>query len=321
LLADGSYDTSFDGDGIVGVDFAKGDVGLAVALQPNGKIVVTGLTGSGELGVVRLNTNGSLDTSFDVDGKKTLDTGPGGDEGRGVAVQADGKIVIVGASAVGPTGNNDVLVVRLQGDPVAEPKLAYEPLAVVVGNTLVGHKPKTLAFTGQAVFTVTPALPAGLVLDTSTGVVSGIATATQPTAVYTVKLSDLAGSVTAPLEITVNAKDTKAPMLSATVVKGQRIVKNKRLFVTAGCNEPCTLTVNTAVTLKGRTKKVAAITATRQLKQSARTSFRIVFTPTNQRLLARLLTPGKTATATITITGTDTAGNSASKKRTTTVRR
>jgi len=44
LNADGSFDTSFDGDGTAGVDFGGLEQGWAVALQADGKLVVVGHT-------------------------------------------------------------------------------------------------------------------------------------------------------------------------------------------------------------------------------------------------------------------------------------
>jgi hypothetical protein len=60
--------------------------------------------------------------------------------------------------------------------------------------------------TGGAVtaYSVNPALPAGLALSTSTGVISGTPTAVTATASYTVTASNSAGSATASLSITVN---------------------------------------------------------------------------------------------------------------------
>ena len=45
--------------------------------------------------MVRYNTNGSLDTSFDTDGRVTTNIGTT-DQGNGVAIQTDGKIVVAG---------------------------------------------------------------------------------------------------------------------------------------------------------------------------------------------------------------------------------
>lgn len=70
----------------------------AVAIQADGKIVVAGVTNntpynSSILALARLNTDGSLDLSFGVNGKVTT---PGMDNATGVAIQSDGKIVAVG---------------------------------------------------------------------------------------------------------------------------------------------------------------------------------------------------------------------------------
>ena len=108
--ADGSLDTSFDNDGKVTTDIgtSTADSGSAVAIQSDGKIIVAGTSGSStDFAAVRYNTDGSLDTSFDNDGKVTTDIGTSTtDSGSAVAIQSDGKIVAVG------TSNNDFAVVR-----------------------------------------------------------------------------------------------------------------------------------------------------------------------------------------------------------------
>ncbi len=102
--SEGSLDTSFGVDGIVITEVGGSgnvpDIANSVALQPDGKIVVAGQT-SGDAAVVRYNTDGSLDTSFDSDGIRILSFGPDSDDAAGVAVTPDGKIVIVGNSYSG----------------------------------------------------------------------------------------------------------------------------------------------------------------------------------------------------------------------------
>ncbi len=51
-----------------------------------------------DFALVRYNTDGSLDTSFDSDGKVTTAIGSGDDYASSVAIQSDGKIVAAGYS-------------------------------------------------------------------------------------------------------------------------------------------------------------------------------------------------------------------------------
>jgi uncharacterized delta-60 repeat protein/uncharacterized repeat protein (TIGR01451 family) len=98
--APGDLDPTFDGDGQVTTDFVGGaDESRAVAIQADGKIVAVGeMTGFGaeDYGVVRYRTDGSLDPTFDGDGKLTTDFSGSPNAANAVAVQADGKIVVGG---------------------------------------------------------------------------------------------------------------------------------------------------------------------------------------------------------------------------------
>lgn len=118
-LPDGSLDTSFDSDGKVKTPVGAGnDYGYALLQQDDGKLVVTGVTNNGpgnfEIAVLRYLDNGSLDTSFDSDGKRVIALGSGNDEGRSLIQQRDGKLVIAGYSHNG--SNYDIAVVRLLAD-------------------------------------------------------------------------------------------------------------------------------------------------------------------------------------------------------------
>lgn len=103
--ADGTLDTTFDGDGKASTDFFAGnDIAFDLALQPDGKIVAAGTKDIGknpaqDFALVRYNANGSLDASFGNNGKVTTDFFSNLDDAKAVAVQTDGKIV-VGGSAV-----------------------------------------------------------------------------------------------------------------------------------------------------------------------------------------------------------------------------
>ncbi len=131
LNEDGSLDTSFDGDGRQSVAFDLGgaspDTANAVAVQADGKIVVAGSAGRGDFmdlntdfAVARLNPDGSLDTTFDGDGKQTVPFDLGGrnaDTANAVAIQADGKVVLGGTVETPPSGiDTQFAVVRLNAD-------------------------------------------------------------------------------------------------------------------------------------------------------------------------------------------------------------
>jgi uncharacterized delta-60 repeat protein len=106
----GSLDTSFDGDGIVRTDFSAwtendDDYCRGLAIQPDGKIIVGGRSfvspTTYALVVMRYNTDGSLDTSFDGDGKAQFEM-PAIIEMYGFALQPDGRILVAGRSFVNP---------------------------------------------------------------------------------------------------------------------------------------------------------------------------------------------------------------------------
>jgi uncharacterized delta-60 repeat protein len=114
---DGSLDTSFDGDGRVRTDFdGNSDGARAVALQADGKIVAAGGANFGrDFALARYNTDGSLDASFDGDGKVTTGFGFSLAEANGMAIQpGDGKIVAAGFTT--SSGNGDFALMRYNTD-------------------------------------------------------------------------------------------------------------------------------------------------------------------------------------------------------------
>jgi uncharacterized delta-60 repeat protein len=84
-------------------DPANGNQVTAMALQPDGKLVIAGgaTRGAGDDFVVaRLNSDGSKDNNFGNNGGAYTDFG-GNDDANSVAVQPDGKIVAAGATRGG----------------------------------------------------------------------------------------------------------------------------------------------------------------------------------------------------------------------------
>jgi uncharacterized delta-60 repeat protein len=106
--APGDLDPAFSGDGRVVTGFADDDRASDVAVQADGKVVSVGSSADHSLlesrfALTRHNPDGTPDTSFDGDGMVTTainNMGPGlqWSEAHAVAVQADGKIVVIGSS-------------------------------------------------------------------------------------------------------------------------------------------------------------------------------------------------------------------------------
>lgn len=94
---DGSLDSSFDGDGKATISFAEFDYAYDVAVQPDGKIVVSGSSDYKSFALARLNPDGSLDSGFGTGGKVTSDF-DGFYGASAIALQPDGKIVAVGST-------------------------------------------------------------------------------------------------------------------------------------------------------------------------------------------------------------------------------
>jgi uncharacterized delta-60 repeat protein len=118
LLGSGAPDTTFGDDGKVLVRVgASVDRALSVIQQTDGRLVLAGWSingGSTDFSLIRLDPDGSLDTSFGGDGRVIVAGSTGLDEAYNVIQQADGKLVAVGR---GVNGNDtDIALIRLLPD-------------------------------------------------------------------------------------------------------------------------------------------------------------------------------------------------------------
>lgn len=109
----GLPDSTFGNHGMVTTAIGNGDdIGYALAIQPDGKILVAGYSANNmnnDFALVRYNTDGVLDISFNSDGKVTTDFG-NNDKGWSVVIQTDGKILVAGVAEIGP--GNDFALAR-----------------------------------------------------------------------------------------------------------------------------------------------------------------------------------------------------------------
>lgn len=114
---DGTLDTGFDTNGWSSQSIGtSADVANDVLIQTDGKIVVGGetQTQSGyDFGLMRFNTNGTLDTGFDSDGITTTSVEGSDSRCKTIALQSDGKIV---AAGTGYGTDTDMAIARYNTD-------------------------------------------------------------------------------------------------------------------------------------------------------------------------------------------------------------
>lgn len=176
----GMLDKTFSFDGRVSTDFGGEDFAPAIALQPDGKILVAGYRQSGSntyMIIARLKSNGVYDTTFNKTGKKIVDFMIGYSElDYDVLVRpSDGKIIMAGYVT---KGKNNFAIARLMpsgaldtsfsGDGKLDIQFGYDDIAYAVAAdgdgrfVLAGRSKQTLATdpaTYQYYFAIARVLP------------------------------------------------------------------------------------------------------------------------------------------------------------------
>lgn len=147
LYANGALDFSFDGDGRVAIQLLTGEnQAKSVAVQHDGKIIAGGYAVNNsyvdfrQFAVARFNPNGSLDPSFDGDGKATTAIGSEAATGETITLQNDGKVVVAGGTQVGSL--KDFAIARYWAFPPQESwRLMYFGNTANSGNAVDGEDP------------------------------------------------------------------------------------------------------------------------------------------------------------------------------------
>ncbi|MFZ0384064.1 MAG: hypothetical protein WAL22_00225, partial [Solirubrobacteraceae bacterium] len=116
LNPNGAADPSFGSGGIARAFTASSGAANAVAVAPNGNIVVAGSVNpvNTQIAVAEFNPNGTPDTAFGSGGSEVLNFGLPYAAAQGLGIQPDGKIVLVGYEQGSPNyGFYNGLVIRL----------------------------------------------------------------------------------------------------------------------------------------------------------------------------------------------------------------
>jgi uncharacterized delta-60 repeat protein len=136
----GSLDPTFGMGGTVTTAVGgPRDRATAVALQPDGKLVVAGRAGDYEaavFAVARYKPDGSLDMGFGQGGIVTASL-EGYDEGQALAVQADGKLLVAGESG-DPIGRRPWNFALLRYGPDGQPDPGFGTRSPGVTTTPIG---------------------------------------------------------------------------------------------------------------------------------------------------------------------------------------
>jgi uncharacterized delta-60 repeat protein len=123
-LSNGSLDAGFSGDGIVTTNVNGTDRGYGCATQADGKILASGYSSCWGYFMARYLSNGVLDTSFSLDGKKVVPT-VGVHTRQDIKVLSDGKILGVG------TRGSDAAVMRFLSNGVLDSGFGNEGIQTV----------------------------------------------------------------------------------------------------------------------------------------------------------------------------------------------
>ena len=133
IAYDGELDPGFGSGGVLGIAMGStGDDGWGrrCAVQQDGMLVIAGIVErlSEDVGVTRVTPIGSLDT-FGAGGKVYWDSGWGDDGGWDVAVQNDGKIVVVGTSRL--ESSNHLTVLRFEKNGAPDTTFGYNGYSII----------------------------------------------------------------------------------------------------------------------------------------------------------------------------------------------
>ena len=143
--ADGSLDTAFGTGGKVTENFGGSfALATAIALQADGKIVAAGYVGTPapatsrfDFFLLRYNPDGTLDLTFDADGKVTTDFSTF-DEADSLLIQSDSKLVVTGSTSNNSPDRTFAALARYNADGSLDTSFG-------TGGKITGHEGSAFA--------------------------------------------------------------------------------------------------------------------------------------------------------------------------------
>lgn len=118
LNSDGSFDDTFGNNGVTIARVLEDAPNYAedILLQSDGKIILTGYGSDSDnynLIMLRINSNGQVDSTFGIDGRVNTDINGRPDFGKAIAIQPDNKIILTGYS-YSNAGIGEIVVARYE---------------------------------------------------------------------------------------------------------------------------------------------------------------------------------------------------------------
>ncbi len=176
----GDLDTSFNGVGYVTTTFDAGiEFGHALVEQGDGKLIAVGearVGGVPHIGIVRYNTNGTIDTSYGTLGKTTTLVGSAA-AGYAAALDSNGRLVVAGYALTGGGQRTSLLVARyttagaldttFNGVGYVTKKIAVNTTDIAYGIAIQADGKIVVAGVGNNKFVIARYTSVG-VLDTAT---------------------------------------------------------------------------------------------------------------------------------------------------------
>jgi uncharacterized delta-60 repeat protein len=149
----GSVDLGFGTNGLM---LSAGAGATAVAMQPDGRILLAGYVDL-DTALFRYDTNGSPDTSFGTGGLVQTGLGPAQDSAAALALQADGKIVVAGSAFFPVTSDGRFVLARFLSDATATPGPTLSITPAAAGQATLSWSPATPGYLLQETLTLSPA--------------------------------------------------------------------------------------------------------------------------------------------------------------------